>query len=56
MNTIIALLSWLTGRQAPVPPGTAQRIQAREQRAAKNRLLDLAEQRAAQHLYDGPTR
>ncbi|MET8093502.1 hypothetical protein [Micromonospora sp. NPDC005220] len=31
-------------------------IQAREQAAAKDRLLAQARRRATEHLYDGPTR
>ncbi|MEV5768325.1 hypothetical protein AB0L34_27640 [Micromonospora sp. NPDC052213] len=57
MDTIIGVLRRLTGWPAPprpAPPGPL--IEEREQRAAKNRLLDLAEQRRAAHLYDGPTR
>lgn len=40
----------------PVEPGTGQRIQEREQQAARERLLAQARRRAGQHLYDGPTR
>lgn len=40
----------------PVPPGTGQRIQAREQEAARQRLLIQARRRAGQHLYDRPAR
>lgn len=39
MTTIRHLVRWLTGRPKPVPPGTGQRIQEREQEAAKRRLL-----------------
>ncbi|MGW3608918.1 hypothetical protein ACWD6N_03365 [Micromonospora sp. NPDC005163] len=42
-------------RRQPAPPrGPA--IQSREQQAAKSRLLALAAQRQAAHLYDGLTR
>ncbi|GAB3942803.1 hypothetical protein [Micromonospora vulcania] len=40
----------------PVPPGTSQRIQTREQQAARARLIDQARRRAAETRYDGPAR
>ncbi|MEV4271916.1 hypothetical protein [Micromonospora aurantiaca (nom. illeg.)] len=39
MASIRALVRRLTGQPDPVPPGTGQRIQAREQAAARLRLL-----------------
>jgi hypothetical protein len=55
LNTIIGVLRRLTGRPTPQPPAqpsVGQRIQEREQRAAKNRLLDMAEQRQAEYRYE----
>lgn len=43
-TSIRRLVRKLAGRPAPVPPGTAQRIQEREQHAAKQRLLRAANQ------------
>ncbi|WFF07270.1 hypothetical protein O7622_01315 [Micromonospora sp. WMMD1076] len=39
MASIRSLLRRLTGRPEPATPGTGQRIQAREQAAARLRLL-----------------
>ncbi|MEW2445416.1 hypothetical protein [Micromonospora marina] len=36
---IRACMHWLTGWPDPVPPGIGQRVQAREQAAARLRLL-----------------
>lgn len=40
MTEIRKAIRRLTGQPQPVPPGTGQRIQEREQAAAKARLLD----------------
>ncbi|MEU1363186.1 hypothetical protein ABZ356_25455 [Micromonospora zamorensis] len=61
MNTIVGLwrLLWhrpVPQRQAPMSPDIGQRIQAREQAAAQERVRPLARQRRAEHLYDGLTR
>ncbi|GAA2195019.1 hypothetical protein [Micromonospora lupini] len=53
------LRRWLDGEPAPlppVPPGTGQRIQTREQEAAKARILAQAHHRAGGRHFDGPAR
>lgn len=37
-------------------PSAGRRWEAADQQAARGRLRDLAAQRRADHLYDGPTR
>ncbi|PZF85054.1 hypothetical protein [Micromonospora deserti] len=59
MKTLIWLLRAVADRPTPMPPvapGTGQKIQEREQPAARERLLAQARRRAGQHLYDRPTR
>ncbi len=51
---MIWLLAHLLRRPAPHIDGLA--IQRAEHERAKARILDLARQRRAAHLYDGPTR
>ncbi|MEU5938627.1 hypothetical protein ABZ807_05465 [Micromonospora sp. NPDC047548] len=46
----------LTRRPTTPPPARGPAIQRAEQQAAKRRLLDLAHQRQARHLYDGLSR
>ena len=43
-------------RPRPPTPRRGPAIQRTEQQAAKRRLLELARQRQAQHLYDGLAR
>ncbi len=51
-------MSWLLNRlrRRPAPTADGLAIQRAEHDRAKARLLDLARQRRAAHLYDGPTR
>ncbi|MBQ1019268.1 hypothetical protein KBX71_15530 [Micromonospora sp. D93] len=61
MDTIVGLwrLLWHRPgpqRQAPMPPDNCQRVQECEQTAAQQRMLAVARQRRAEHLYDGLTR
>ncbi|TWJ23147.1 hypothetical protein [Micromonospora endolithica] len=52
MQTIIALLAWLTGRAAPTPSGIGPVVQRQEHEAARARLLDLARRRQAEYRYE----
>ncbi|MCG5470917.1 hypothetical protein LADH09A_004889 [Micromonospora sp. LAH09] len=61
MKTIVGLWRRLwhrpvPQRQAPMFLDIGQRIQAREQAAARGRVRALGRQRRAEHLYDGLTR
>ncbi|MEU4781861.1 hypothetical protein [Micromonospora sp. NPDC023633] len=59
MDIIIGALRRLTGRpapQAPTQPSTGELEQAREQAAARARLLDLARRRQAEYRYERPGR
>lgn len=40
---------------APPAPSAGQTWEAADRQDAQRRLRDLAEQRRAEHLYDGPT-
>ncbi|MFJ6196929.1 hypothetical protein [Micromonospora sp. NPDC092111] len=57
MHLIRRLYRWLTGRQLSPPPGTGRRIQAREQAAARDRLIAQAHRRnTAEYRYSRPIR
>ncbi|MEU7946328.1 hypothetical protein AB0C50_16765 [Micromonospora taraxaci] len=53
MDKIVGLLRRIIDRSDPPPAEPAgPRIQEREQAAAKDRLLEQARRRAAEHRYD----